>query len=265
MAPKVAFLFLVRAQLPLRPLWERFFAGHRKELYSIYVHSDPPYAAPMPTDSVFYGRMIPSQKTSWGDANMVEAERRLLANALLDLSNERFALLSESCIPIFDFPTVHAHLTDSNDSFVDCFRNAGALARYRPALFAPHNITAAQWRKGSQSRSSSRWTAPSPWRSPHPRTHGTGDVTDELFAKMRSAAANCTSLPSTGWRPRSPHPRTHGTGDVTDELFAKMRSAAANCTYNGAANNMCFVFARKFSPDALAPLLDLAPKVMGFR
>lgn len=59
-APKVAFLFLARGDLPLRPLWEKFFAGHQG-LYSIYVHTDPSYAGSPPEDSVFYGRMIPSQ------------------------------------------------------------------------------------------------------------------------------------------------------------------------------------------------------------
>ena len=58
--PKIAFLFLVRGELPLRPLWEKFFAGHH-ELYSIYVHTDPSYTGSPPPDSVFYGRMIPSK------------------------------------------------------------------------------------------------------------------------------------------------------------------------------------------------------------
>ncbi|URD90988.1 Core-2/I-Branching enzyme [Musa troglodytarum] len=39
----------------------------------------------------------------WGDLSMVDAERRLLVNALLDISNQRFALLSDTCIPLFDF------------------------------------------------------------------------------------------------------------------------------------------------------------------
>jgi hypothetical protein len=58
--PKVAFLFLARGDLPLRPLWEKFFAGH-EGLYSIYVHTDPSYTGSPPADSVFYGRAIPSQ------------------------------------------------------------------------------------------------------------------------------------------------------------------------------------------------------------
>ncbi|RLN24841.1 uncharacterized protein C2845_PM07G03270 [Panicum miliaceum] len=56
----VAFLFLARGDLPLRPLWERFFAGH-EGLYSIYVHTAPSYTGSPPEDSVFYGRTIPSQ------------------------------------------------------------------------------------------------------------------------------------------------------------------------------------------------------------
>ncbi|KAF7136539.1 hypothetical protein RHSIM_Rhsim08G0131600 [Rhododendron simsii] len=38
--PKVAFMFLTKGPLPLSPLWEKFFRGH-KGLYSIYVHTDP--------------------------------------------------------------------------------------------------------------------------------------------------------------------------------------------------------------------------------
>jgi hypothetical protein len=60
--PKVAFLFLVRGGLPLRPLWEKFFAGH-EGLYSIYVHTDPLYTGSPPKDSVFNGRIIPSHVT----------------------------------------------------------------------------------------------------------------------------------------------------------------------------------------------------------
>ena len=58
--PKIAFLFLVRGELPLRALWEKFFAGHH-ELYSIYVHTDPSYTGSPPEDSMFYDRMIRSQ------------------------------------------------------------------------------------------------------------------------------------------------------------------------------------------------------------
>ena len=58
--PKIAFMFLTKGPLPLAPLWERFFKGH-KGLYSIYIHSLPSYEADFPASSVFYRRQIPSQ------------------------------------------------------------------------------------------------------------------------------------------------------------------------------------------------------------
>lgn len=62
-APKVAFMFLTRGALPLRPLWERYFRGHR-ELYNIYVHGHPNYLPNFPPDSVFFRRNIPSKVSS---------------------------------------------------------------------------------------------------------------------------------------------------------------------------------------------------------
>lgn len=58
--PKIAFMFLTKGPLPMAPLWERFFEGH-KGLYSIYIHSMPSYIADFPPSSVFYKRQIPSQ------------------------------------------------------------------------------------------------------------------------------------------------------------------------------------------------------------
>lgn len=58
--PKVAFLFLTKGPVPLAPLWEKFFKGH-EGLYSVYVHSNPPWNETEPEDSVFHGRRIPSK------------------------------------------------------------------------------------------------------------------------------------------------------------------------------------------------------------
>lgn len=58
--PKIAFMFLTRISLPMAPLWERFFKGH-KGLYSIYIHSLPNNQTNLLPSSVFYRRQIPSQ------------------------------------------------------------------------------------------------------------------------------------------------------------------------------------------------------------
>ncbi|XP_062208328.1 glycosyltransferase BC10-like [Phragmites australis] len=271
--PKAAFMFLVRGDLPLRPLWEKFFAGH-EGLYSIYVHADPSYTGSPPTDSVFYGRMIPSQKTMWGYLNLVEAERRLLANALLDHGNERFVLLSESCIPVYDFPTVYAFLTGSNTSFVDSFFNRG---RYNDFFARQCNLTLAQWRKGSQWFEMDRALAIEvvsddtyfPEFREYCDTHDPCVMDEHYVPTLLSMLgwkrnANRT-VTFTDWRKRGFHPRRHGAADVTEELIKEIRGGAGkNCTYNGRPGGICFVFARKFAPDTLDPLLALAPKVMGF-
>jgi hypothetical protein len=59
--PKVAFLFLTRWDLPMAPLWEKFFEGHAG-LYSVYVHTDPAFNGTEPPEgSAFFRRRIPSK------------------------------------------------------------------------------------------------------------------------------------------------------------------------------------------------------------
>ncbi|GJN40638.1 hypothetical protein PR202_gb29884 [Eleusine coracana subsp. coracana] len=275
--PKVAFLFLVRGDLPLRPLWEKFFAGHQG-LYSIYLHTDPSYTGSPPKDSVFYGRMIPSQKTFWGDVTLLAAERRLLANALLDLNNERFALLSESCIPLYNLTTIHAVLTRSPTSFVDSFPTP---SRYAPLFADRANITVRRWRKGAQwfemDRALAAEVVADEAYFPVFRDHCAGRpacLMDEhylptLLSAMRWPRNANRSLTFADWKRRNngpTHPHRYGKGEVTEEMVTEIRGGAGrNCSeFNDGATGICSMFARKFAPDTLEPLLRLAPKVMGF-
>ena len=50
---------------------------------------------------------------------MVDAERRLLANALLDRGNAAFILLSESCAPIAAFDDIYTYVTSTHLSFIE--------------------------------------------------------------------------------------------------------------------------------------------------
>ncbi|KAJ6838672.1 uncharacterized protein M6B38_318615 [Iris pallida] len=146
--PKVAFMFLVRGSLPFAPLWEKFFKGH-KGLYSIYVHAQTLHPPPDHT-SVFHGTTIPSKAVQWGSMSMMEAERRLLANALLDSSNQRFVLLSEACIPLYNLPSVYSYLMNSTQSFVGMYDIPGPTGRGRYNKRMRPQIEPRQWRKGSQ-------------------------------------------------------------------------------------------------------------------
>ncbi|KAI7745154.1 hypothetical protein M8C21_014744, partial [Ambrosia artemisiifolia] len=148
--PKVAFMFLTRGALPFLPLWERFFKGQDGMKYSIYVHANPGFEIDVMNSSVFYKRQIPSQTVKWGTVSLVEAERRLLGNALLDFSNERFVLLSESCIPIYNFTTVYKYLVESKYSFLDCYEDPSRYGQGRYNRHMKPNIRPRDWRKGSQ-------------------------------------------------------------------------------------------------------------------
>ncbi|KAG2328320.1 hypothetical protein Bca52824_011048 [Brassica carinata] len=175
--PKLAFMFLTKGPLPFAPLWEMFFKGH-EGLYSIYVHALPNYRSDFEKSSVFYRRYIPS--CGMGEMSMCEAERRLLANALLDISNE---------------------------CFMGCADEEGPDGRGRYRNGMEPEITLSQWRKGSQ----------------------------------------CY----------------FGKADVT-ETFLKNLPGAKACFYNDQKSPVCYLFARKFAPSALEPLLELAPKILGF-
>ena len=90
------------------------------------------------------------QEAEWGKFSLVEAELRLTANALLDPSNQRFVLLSESCIPLFNFSTVYSYLLNSTQTFVEVYDLEGPAGRDRYKRHLWPAITIEQWRKGSQ-------------------------------------------------------------------------------------------------------------------
>lgn len=271
--PKVAFMFLTRGSLAMAPLWEQFFRGN-EGLYSIYVHSHPLFNESMPETSVFFGRRIPSKDVQWGQLNMLEAERRLLANALLDFSNERFVLLSESCIPLFNFSTVYSYLINSTKTFVSSFDDPGSQGRGRYSHQMSPGIKLGQWRKGSQWFEMDRSMAveiisdatyyPLFERFCKPSRSCYGDEHYiPTFVTMNFGWRNSNrSLTWVDWSRGGPHPARYGRLEVTVHLLNWMRSGR-ECEYNGRNTTTCFLFARKFLPNSLDRLLRFAPKVLG--
>ncbi|XP_009615448.3 glycosyltransferase BC10-like [Nicotiana tomentosiformis] len=270
--PKVAFLFLTRGRLPLAPLWEMFFKRN-EGLFSIYLHTSPEFNFEPPPSSVFYKRRIPSQTVQWGRASMIDAERRLLANALLDISNERFILLSETCIPLFNFTTIYNFLTKSNQSFLGLFDDPRKIGRGRYNKRMHPIITISDWRKGSQ------------WFEVHRKLalKIISDVTyypvfknyctppcymDEhylptLVNKVCPKLTSNWSVTWADWSAGGSHPTTFLRKDVTEEFLDSVRYGF-NCSYNGELSSICFLFGRKFHPSTLQPLLRIGPKLLGF-
>ncbi|KAM7278889.1 hypothetical protein ACFE04_006313 [Oxalis oulophora] len=269
---KVAFMFLTRGPIHLAPLWEMFFKGN-EGLYSIYIHTDPLFEGLWPETSVFHGRRIPSKNVEWGKISMIDAERRLIANALLDFSNVRFVLLSESCIPLFNFTTVHSYLTNTNQSFVSSWDDPRKIGRgrYNPRMYPEINIS--DWRKGSQ------WFEVT-------RELATEIVSDKKFYSifrdhcnkpcysdehyiptlvniLFSAQNSNRSVSWVYWAKDGPHPERFTRQAISEEFLNQVRFGT-NCTYNDNATTICHLFARKFVPNTLQPLMQIAPRLLGF-
>ncbi|KAG8088007.1 hypothetical protein GUJ93_ZPchr0010g11216 [Zizania palustris] len=271
--PKVAFLFLTRGPLPFAPLWERFFRGH-EGLYSVYVHALPEYRLNVSSASAFHGRQIPSGDVSWGSITLVDAEKRLLANALLDFSNERFVLVSESCVPVFNFPTVYEYLVNSAQSYVESYNIdvPQCAGRYNPRM-AP-DVLEEQWRKGSEWFEMSRDLAADIVADRRYytifRKHCTPSCyPDEhyipTYLHLRHGARNANrTVTWVDWSRGGPHPARFGKASVTPEFVKAIRNNGTLCTYNGKPTTVCYLFARKFAPSALAPLLNLSTTLLAF-
>ncbi|KAM0837472.1 hypothetical protein ACQ4PT_061629 [Festuca glaucescens] len=276
---KVAFMFLTRGPLPLAPLWERFFNGTGgRGLFSVYVHTTPGYRLDFPPSSPFHRRQVPSKATRWGETSVVDAERRLLANALLDLSNERFVLLSESCIPLHPLPAVHAYLTRSRHSFVGAFDDPGphGRGRYRAAL-AP-DVSVSQWRKGAQWFEMDRRLAlfvvadgryyPRFREVCRPPCYVDEHYLPTVLTIEAPRSIANRSVTRVDWSRGGSHPAMFGADDVSkdfmERLAGKKEKEKERCMYNGQPAVVCSLFARKFAPGALQPLLQLSTRILGY-
>ncbi|XP_004238911.1 glycosyltransferase BC10 [Solanum lycopersicum] len=271
--PKVAFMFLTRGPILLSPLWELFFKGN-EGFYSIYIHSNPSYnQSQVDESSIFHGRRIPSKEVEWGKINMVEAEKRLLANALVDISNQRFVLLSEACIPLFNFSTIYTHLMNSTKNFVETYDLPGPVGRGRYHPRMSPTIKLAQWRKGSQWFEMDRDLAlevvsDQTYFSVFKKHCKGSCYADEhflpTFVSMKFEKRNTgRTLTWVDWSKGGPHPTRFYRSDISVEFLKKLRSESS-CEYNGEKTSICHLFARKFTPHALSRLLIFAPKVMQF-
>ncbi|XP_015895550.2 glycosyltransferase BC10 [Ziziphus jujuba] len=271
--PKIAFMFLTRGPVFMAPLWEKFFKGH-EGYYSIYVHSNPSYNGSMPESPVFHGRRIPSKAVGWGKVNMIEAERRLLANALLDISNQRFVLLSEACIPLYNFQTIYSYLMNSTKNYVMAYDEPGPVGRGRYNFHMFPEITLQQWRKGSQwfemDRNLAVEVVSDTKYFPIFQKYCTGSCySDEHYLptlvsiKFWEGNSN-RSLTWVDWSKGGPHPARFWRTDVTVDLLKSLRNNGNSCIYNGNSTDICFLFARKFLPSTLDRLLRFAPKLMQF-
>lgn len=213
------------------------------------------------------------QPVEWGRMSMCDAERRLLGNALLDISNEWFVLLSEACIPIQNFDIVYRYLSRSWYSFMGSYDEPGPFGRgrYNEKMSPEVNLT--DWRKGSQWFEVNRKLAidiikdtlyqPKFEKFCRPACY----VDEHYFPTMLTIQsphllAN-RSVTWVDWSRGGAHPAMFGKGDINDKLFKRIFNREP-CLYNNQPTKLCFLFARKFAPSALEPLLQHSSEFFSF-
>ncbi|KAL4420283.1 hypothetical protein ABPG77_005623 [Micractinium sp. CCAP 211/92] len=119
-------------------------------LFNIYVHAPPDYQG-LEYQPLFQGRVVRNRlKTQWGSAAIMDAERALLLEALRDPANERFVLLSDTDVPLYDPLTFYQQLMHEGKSRVRACRDGHmSIDRWKDAMATPR-LTKQHWRKSNQ-------------------------------------------------------------------------------------------------------------------
>ncbi|KAG6602243.1 Glycosyltransferase BC10, partial [Cucurbita argyrosperma subsp. sororia] len=279
--PKIAFLFLTNSDLFFAPLWERFFRGHGLR-YNIYIHADPSVELNQP-GGVFDGRFIPARRTERASPTLITAARRLLAHAVIDDPlNLYFALVSQRCIPIHSFDFMYNFLFKNSVTSLRSFSSKSTYKSYIEILSDEPNLYERYIARGA--------TAMLP-EVPFERFR----VGSQFFILTRNHAVLVVKerklwrkfkLPCLGEEPCYPeehyfptllsmedpqgcshytltrvnwtgcwdgHPHLYSPEEVSPALIQTLRQS--NSSYS-------FFFARKFSPEALTPLMEIADDVI---
>ncbi|KAF2322573.1 hypothetical protein GH714_019067 [Hevea brasiliensis] len=82
-----------------------------------------------------------------------------------------------------------------------------------------------------------------------------------LVTKILPELNSNRSITWVDWSAGGPHPARFLRKDVSEEFLNRIRNGI-NCTYNGSITKVCFLFARKFHPSTLEPLLRIAPALL---
>ncbi|KAK8671510.1 hypothetical protein V6N13_038104 [Hibiscus sabdariffa] len=283
--PKIAFLFLTNSDLVFAPLWQRFFESSANDgLFNVYVHVDPSTKISTP-EWLIKANFIPARATARASPTLISAARRLMANAIIDDPfNLYFALVSQHCIPLHSFKFVYTSLFGNPSSASKAFLTQRSHKSYIEILSdAPflHNRYVARgdgsllpeipydkFRVGSQFFVLAKRHAllvlkeRKLWRkfklpcldldSCYPEEH----YFPTLLSMEDPKGSSHYTLTRVNWTDSvDGHPHMYHSSEISPELIHTLRKSNSSSHYS-------YFFARKFSPDCLKPLMEIANDVI---
>lgn len=285
---KVAFMYITTTPLPFAPLWEMFFNGSSsKDLYNVYIHADPTRDYDPVFSGVFANRVIHSKRSERYTPTLAAAARRLLAHALLDdPQNYMFALFSPSCVPIRSFDFTYKTLVSSRKSFIEVLKDEPWqfdrwAARGDDAMLP--EVKLEDFRIGSQfwalTRRHARMVARDRriWEKFNQTCvrEDTCYPEENYFPTLVNMRDPRGCVPATlthvDWTVNDGgHPRMYEAEEVVPQLIVRLRKTRPRYGEDGingsdwsvSKRTDPFLFARKFSPEALEPLLGMAKGVL---
>jgi len=120
--PKIAFCFLTYNNLTHENIWAKFFKqDNTQKLFTLYSHIKKVSST---TPKWLKKHAVRTASTDWCGENLVWAWIKMLKAALKDKNNQYFALLSGSCIPLYDFTKTYKKITGSKKSSIHISKTA---------------------------------------------------------------------------------------------------------------------------------------------
>ncbi|XP_021665587.2 uncharacterized protein LOC110654034 isoform X3 [Hevea brasiliensis] len=243
---KMAFMFLTTSPLHFAPLWELYFNQTPKQLFNIYIHGDPSFNYQPPFSGVFAHRVIHSKLTQRFTPTLTSAARRLLAHALLDdPSNSIWSARGEEAM----LPEVKLEDFRIGSQFWVLTRKHARLVVGDQRIWAKFNRTCV------------RMDTCYPEENYFPT----------LINMRDPLGATSATLTHVDWRGcLEGHPRMYEASEVGPDLIRELRNSRPRYGYDGINGTDLvvnrrkdpFLFARKFSPESLQPLMSIAKEAI---
>jgi hypothetical protein len=117
----LAFCFLTKGSHNQSKLWYNFFQKTCPSKFNIYCHNKEHFQySDYFLKNYEINKKIP---TEWGDISLVKATLLLFKEAFKNTDNKFFILLSESCIPLYNFSKIYNFLNSYNTNLIDYDEN----------------------------------------------------------------------------------------------------------------------------------------------